>query len=68
MVYVIPNCDMFQFTRNHFQGVIHIIKIRQKHTLNIYMNTIIWNTVPDYIASVDTNDDKYSIKTGQGSI
>jgi len=34
MVYIIPNCDMFQFNRNHFQ-VVQIIKITVTYTEHI---------------------------------
>jgi len=65
MVYIIPNRDMFQFTRNHFQEVVQIIKITES---NIHW-TYTWiqsyfNTMPNYTANVDRNDDKDAIKTG----
>jgi len=69
MVYIIPNCDMFQFTRNHFEGVVQIIKTSDSkiHWTYTWIQSY-FNTVPNYTAYVDRNDDKYPIKTDQGSV
>jgi hypothetical protein len=33
-----------------------------------YMDTVMWNKVPDYAVSVDTKVVKFPINTGQGSV
>jgi hypothetical protein len=50
------------FSRCHTNHKSH----KKRHTCNIH--NIMWNTVPNYKASVDTQDAKYLLNTGQGSM